>query len=254
MVGAQLHPGVWATLRAYAIGAFTNNLLPTSFGGDAVRAWIVARKGAPLARALTSVVTDRATAFVCLIPLAWIGVAVAGDVPGELVGALAAGTGATALGGASGVVLLRRRGLGRLLPERLRPWAGQVARTLRAYGRDGGLLVRIFVLGVVFQMIMVTAFWALNEALGLSLDPALLAVVLALVLLASLMPISIAGFGVREGAFVALLAEVGTPASDAVLLSLLSVAAIAIASLPGGVALALGDQRPEIPAGALENA
>lgn len=253
LLGAQLHPTPWATLRAYAIGAFSNNLLPTSFGGDAVRAWIVGRRGAPLVRALTSVVSDRGSAFVCLIPLAWLGVIVAGDVPGELVALLAAATAFTALGGVIGLVMLRRRGLGRLLPDRLRPWAAEVAGTLRAYLRDGGLLIRILALGLVFQTIMITAFWALNEALGLSLEPSVLAVVLALVLLASLIPISIAGFGVREGAFVALLAEVGTPASDAVLLSLLSVAAIAIASLPGGVALALGGERPEIPTGALEH-
>jgi uncharacterized membrane protein YbhN (UPF0104 family) len=31
------------TLRAYWIGIFSNNFLPTGFGGDVVRAWLVAR-------------------------------------------------------------------------------------------------------------------------------------------------------------------------------------------------------------------
>ena len=35
-----------AALRAYLAGAFANNLLPTGFGGDALRAWIVARRRA----------------------------------------------------------------------------------------------------------------------------------------------------------------------------------------------------------------
>jgi uncharacterized membrane protein YbhN (UPF0104 family) len=253
--GSGLHPRLRESVRAYAIGAFANNLLPTSFGGDAVRAWIVARRGAPLARALTSVATDRVSAFFCLIPLGWLGVAIAGDgVPGELVALFAAATAVAMAGGVVAVVVLRRRGLGRLLPERLRPWAAEVAATLRGYGRDRPLQVRVTVLGLAFQACMVAAFWALSEALGLGIEVGVLAVVLPLVLMAMLMPISIAGFGVREGAFVALLAEVGTPTSDAVLLSLLTVAAISIASLPGGVALALGRERPDLAREPLEAA
>jgi glycosyltransferase 2 family protein len=253
--GAELYPRLRESVRAYAIGAFSNNLLPTSFGGDAVRAWIVARRGAPLARALTSVAADRVSAFYCLIPLGWIGVAVGGDeIPGELVALFAAATAVAALGGVVAVVILRRRGLGRILPERLRPWAAEVARTLRGYGHNRGLQVRVTVLGLAFQGCMVAAFWSLSEALGLGLDPGLLAVVLPLVLMAMLMPISIAGFGVREGAFVALLAEAGTPASDAVLLSLLTVAAISIASLPGGVAMLLRQERPDVSPESLEAA
>ena len=253
--GSELYPRLRDSVRAYAIGAFSNNLLPTSFGGDAVRAWIVARRGPPLARALTSVAIERVTAFYCLIPLGWVGVAVAGDeVPGELVALFAAATAAAILAGLVGLVILRRRGLGRLLPERLRPWAAEVARTLRGYGHNRGLQVRVTVLGLAFQCCMVSAFWTLSEALGLGLDPGLLAVVLPLVLIAMLVPVSIAGFGVREGALVALLAETGTPASDAVLLSLLTVAAISIASLPGGIALILGHERPDVSSEGLEAA
>ncbi len=72
----------------------------------------------------------------------------------------------------------------------------------------------------------------------------MLAVVIPLVLIATLLPISIAGFGVREGTFVALLGEVGVSAGDATLLSLLSAAALALASLPGGLALVVGGARP----------
>jgi glycosyltransferase 2 family protein len=231
--------------RAYAIGAFANNLLPSGFGGDAVRAWLVARSGPPLARALTSVITDRSLAFLCLIPVAWLGVAAApGEIPGGLVGLLAAATAAAGLGGAAALAVLRRRGLGRLLPELLRPWATEVAGTLRSYGRDRVLITRVVGLGFVFQAMMVTAFWLLSVSLGLGLDLPLFAVILPLVLLPMVVPISIAGFGVREGAFVALLAEVGVPASDAVLLSLFTVAAVAVASLPGGLAMLVRHERP----------
>jgi hypothetical protein len=86
---------------------------------------------------------------------------------------------------------------------------------------------------------MVLASWILARAIDLDLSFSLLAVVSPLVIVATLIPISIAGFGVREGGYVALLATAGVSAPDATLLSLLSVATLAIATLPGAVALLL---------------
>ena len=86
---------------------------------------------------------------------------------------------------------------------------------------------------------MVLASWLLARAIELDVSYTLLAVVMPLVLVATLVPISIAGFGVREGGYVALLAEAGISAGDATLFSLLNVAALAIATLPGAFALLL---------------
>jgi hypothetical protein len=148
--------------------------------------------------------------------------------------------------------MLRHRRLAKILPERLRPWASEIARVLRAYGADRALLVRVVLLGVVFQAMTVAALWMLAETIRLDVAVAVLAVVMPLVLISTLAPISIAGFGVREGSFVVLLAEVGVSSGPATLLSLLSVAAMAIASLPGGVALLLRHERPEVPPEVLE--
>jgi uncharacterized membrane protein YbhN (UPF0104 family) len=243
-----------SAIRAYGIGAFANNLLPTGFGGDAVRAWLVARRGRPLVRSLTSVAVDRATALACLLILAWVGVAISPDsIPTGLTVLLGAATLIGSLGAIAMIAALRRRGLGRFLPEPLRPWTREVAETLRGYGRDRGLTVRAAVLGLAFQASIITATWMLAKALGLRLDPPILAVVVPLVLIATLVPISIAGFGVREAAFVGLLGEVGTSSADAVVLSLMAVTSLAIASLPGGLALVLGHVHLETPHEVLED-
>jgi len=250
---ARLPAKLRTSLQAYGVGAFATNFLP-GVAGDAVRAWLVARSGKPLARALTSVGADRASSLACLLLLGWIGVLIApGTVPGELVALLGAASGAALLGAVVAIVVLRRRGLGRLLPDALRPWAREVAEVLRGYGRDRELQLQALGLGLAFQAIMVAAFWTLSEALGLSIEPEVLAVVLPLVLLATLVPVSVAGFGVREGAFVVLLAEVGVPSSEAILLSLLSVPMIWIGSAPGGLALLLRHERLESPHEVLED-
>jgi uncharacterized protein (TIRG00374 family) len=226
-------------LRAYLIGMFSNNLLPSGYGGDAVRAWVVAGIGKPLARSLTSVAVDRISALVCLIALAWLAVAIkAGEVPDEIVLLLAMATILAAIAGLAGLIVTRKRGLGRFLPDAVRPYTSEVAEVLRSYERDGGLIAAVVGLGLAYQVTVLVAFWLIAEGLGLDLDPAILAIVVPPVLLAALLPISLAGFGVREGAFVVLLAEFGISAADATLLSILAVVGVTIASLPGGVAVA----------------
>jgi len=229
------------TLRAYGIGIFSNNFLPTGFGGDLVRAWLVARSGRPLARAFTSVLVDRAAGLVGLFLLGWLGIVVlTGDIPGDLVTPFVIATGAGVVAAGIAVAILRRRGLGRFLPPALRPWASEVAATLRAYGRDRGVQAEALLLSLGFQALMVTSTWMLAKSLQLDISVAVLAVVLPLVLIATLLPVSVAGFGVREGAYVVLLGEAGVSASDATLLSLFSVATLAIASLPGGIGIVMG--------------
>jgi hypothetical protein len=71
-------------------------------------------------------------------------------------------------------------------------------------------------------------------------------VALALVTVATLVPISIGGFGVREGTYVLLLGGASIGATDATLISVLSVAALFIASLPGAFMLARGGLAPAL--------
>jgi glycosyltransferase 2 family protein len=236
--GARLEVSAWQSARAYAIGLFANNFLPTSFGGDAARALLVARGGPALARSLTSVLVDRASAIGCLLLVGLAGLAVSpGSVPGDLALTLGAVCGLAAVAVLVAVLALRARRLRRLLPERLRPWAREVRATLLAYGADRRLLVEVLALGVAYQALAVASAWMLARALELDLDFALLAVILPLVLVATLFPVSIAGFGVREAGFVVLLGTAGVSAADATLLSLLTVVAIALASSPGAIAL-----------------
>jgi uncharacterized membrane protein YbhN (UPF0104 family) len=189
------------------------------------------------------VLVDRVVALVSLFVLGWLGLLLLPvDVPEELVTPFAIATGVGAVWGIVTVAVLRRRGLSRFLPPVMRPWVSEVAATLRAYGRDHGVQGEALVLSLVFQTLMVFSTWMLARALDLDISPVAFAVVIPLVLIVTVVPISVAGFGVREGAYVVLLGELGVSASDATLLSLFTVVALAIASLPGGIAIAVGRQ------------
>jgi glycosyltransferase 2 family protein len=218
---------------------FANNFLPTGFGGDAARVLMIARAGASTGRAVASVIVDRATALACLVLLAWLAAAVApDDVPRSLLGTLAI---ATASGVVTAAVLALVIGRGRPRRVKEEAWAA-IGGPKRA---RSVLLVTTF--GLLYQGLMVLAAWILARSIDLNLSFALLAVVTPLVIMATLFPISIAGFGIHEGTYIALLAETGVSASDAALFSLLNVAALAIATLPGAFALLLsGDRRARV--------
>jgi uncharacterized membrane protein YbhN (UPF0104 family) len=228
-------------VRAYLIGTFTTNFLPSQVGGDVTRAWVASGRGTRL-RALTTVVFDRATALACLIAVGWIAYATNTEaVPGQLVAALAAATAALAVVVAVAVVVFRGGWLARFVPTRLKS-PGREVRAASIACASWPVLRRTLLIGLGFQGLVVLAAWLVARSLDLSIALAPLAVSLAPVLMVAVLPISIGGLGVRESAYVVLLGYAGLSSTDAALFSLVAAAAFALASLPGALALL---KRPE---------
>lgn len=261
---AEIHRRFALVLRAFFVGTFTNNFLPTGFGGDGVRALMIARPDHSFSLAFGSVLIDRASGLGCLLTLAWLVYPLApSTVPSPLVATLGAITAGFAAFLLAAVYLLKR---GRRLAYRVsgdwlrRAVANVAAATLKALG-SWRVVARTTALGLVVQATTVGAVWLLARVIGLHLSVALVAVVVPIALVATLVPVSIAGLGVREGSFVILLAQADVDTSDATLLSLMMFVAAVFASLPGAVYLlaphagtrrskslaTAGDPRPEAP-------
>jgi len=228
---------------AYLVGTFTTNFLPTQIGGDVTRALIAAERGTRM-RSATTVVLDRASALACMLVVGWVLVASnPAGVPGQLFAALAAASGAFALACLVIAVLFRRRTVGRFVPARLRPAAAEVRAALAACVTRS-VLGRTLLIGLGFQGLVYLAAWLVARSISLGVPVSVLGAVLAPVLILATAPVSIGGFGVREGSFVLLLGYAGVSATNATLFSLLSAAAFALASLPGALVLLRRAPRP----------
>ena len=240
--------------RAYMIGAFTTNFLPSQLGGDVTRAWIAGGPGAR-SRALATVAIDRATLFGCLIVAGWVVYAAdPAPVPHELVAALAAASAALALAGVLAVVVaLGGARLRHRLPETVQGPAGDIGEALRGCA-NAALLLKTTLIGLVYQALILCAVWLLAQSIDVDVAFSVLAVTLPPVLILTTLPISIGGFGVREAGFVVLLGRAGVAATDATLVSLLIAAAFALASLPGGVLLLLSSARGSVAAAQADQA
>ena len=228
--------GGWGRYLAYCyIGMLFNLVLPTSVGGDVVRAWYLANQqgAAPAAgrrtAALLSVLADRVNGVLVLVALTVVAAACC-PVPLKpwIVGTVAA---AAAGAAAAAACLPLAPRLQRLLPGNAR--LQRLADGTRLYLRHRRVMAWVTLLSLVVQVANVVVVWLAGEALGLPVPPLFYGVLVPLVTLLTLLPVSVNGMGLREVGTVALLAPLGVDPASAVTLSLLVFAVFTAASLSG---------------------
>jgi glycosyltransferase 2 family protein len=207
------------------VGQFFNQTLPSAIGGDAVRAVLAAKRGLTAGQAASGVILDRGFALIVLVALMALAAPI---LPAREAAWLAGLALATLAALAIGLVLAER--VRKFLPAwRARDWAYSVADGLRAIlARPRLLLASLAVhLGVI------ATFWALAQALDVPASFVLCMAAVPPVVLLSTLPISLAGWGVREGAAVYVFGLAGIAAADALALSIaFGLAQIAV-GLPG---------------------
>jgi uncharacterized membrane protein YbhN (UPF0104 family) len=140
------------------------------------------------------------------------------------------------------------------LPARLRAALADTAAAAPSYLGRPGALTLVAVISVAFQLLAGVGAWLNLWATGarLPLAPTILAAAIAGV--AGMLPITLNGWGVREGIFVALLTPFGAAPGAILAGALLGRGLNLLATLPGGVLLMLegrADVAPPAPSGKL---
>lgn len=235
-IGAPL--SVLKSIQLFYIGSFFSQILPSSVGGDAVRIYKAYREGIGLRGSVNGVLLERAVTVVALVLLVDL-------TQPWFMSRVDEATMTLILPGIVLVTLVTAAGLGFLmlldrLPEGLRRW-----RLVRGLGNLGIDARRVFlsvknlvvVLGYgIFTHINIS-FFVYLLAMALSLDVTWLdcLVLVPPVLLVMTLPISIAGWGVRETAMVAAFGLVGVPEGGAAVLGFLMGLVGMVTAAPGGI-------------------
>jgi len=227
------------------VGIFFSQVLPTSIGGDAVRILYAGRRGLPYGRAFSGVMLERAGGLLALVLMVaggalWLGERI--DPPLLRLALIAALPGLLVV--LATLCCLDLMPLPRGLLRVARPFFALAADARKVLLAPLGSLV-LLGLSVLSHLLTVGAVFVLALGLGLRLDfTAALAAVPAIVLI-TFIPLSFAGWGLREGAAAVMLGFVGLAADEAVALSVLLGVATLIAGLPGlAFWLAGGRRRP----------
>jgi uncharacterized membrane protein YbhN (UPF0104 family) len=230
-------PGLGSLTKLLFVGLFFNQVLPTGIGGDAVRAWRCRRLGVDLGAAVRSVLLDRASGYVVMVALYAASLPALLRVlsdPGERAGMI--GVLGMALSGLLALPLMDRLPLPVWL-LRLRVFAalGELSRETRRLVAHPGRCVAVLGLSVVTVGLAVLTYMLVGDSLGIPLSFATWLSVIPPVGLIQLLPISLAGWGVREAGMVVVLAGFGVPAEAALAISVLTGLISLATGLPGGL-------------------
>jgi hypothetical protein len=237
--GQGVELGLEGALRYSWIGLFFTNVLPTGFGGDAVRAWIAGKRVGGLSRVTASVLMDRLVAVWALVAVGAVAVLFEySRLPHVAIVACLLSVAAVILGSLVVLVPAPARALSRATARwpRVSGPIERVGEGLASYAGRRDLLAQAFAISLVAQACVVLAAYMLARALGLHVGVSLLAACIPVALLATATPTNINGLGVREAVFRVLLVPAGVAPAKAVAFSLMTVMAAAIVSLPGAVA------------------
>jgi uncharacterized membrane protein YbhN (UPF0104 family) len=223
------------TLDVAFIGAFFSQTLISFLGGDAMRIWRITRSNVSLGVATKGVALDRAAGLAGALVLVMLTLPFLFDVlqePAMRRGLLVAVSGCVA-----GLALLLAVGHtpAALRQIKLFQWVSELAQAAVSIVRSAKRLALLLTLSMLVHLLNVVVLFVL--AVGLSVDITLWHSLLLIppVLLLSMLPISVAGWGVREGAMIVALGQIGVRSDQSVAVSVgFGLSLIAI-SLPGAI-------------------
>ena len=231
-------------MRFNLIGAFFNQTLPSSIGGDAVRLWLVARGGAGWRAATYSIFVDRAVglialAIVIVASLPW-SYQLISDAHGR--SALLLVDFAALAAGASFLIL------GILPWPWLKRWWGthhvracaEIANRV-IFSRDRG--PKIVTLSLLVHVLTVVIAWCVVQSIAAPVVFGQVFQLIPPVMLITMLPISIAGWGVREATMGLAFGYAGLMANEGVNVSLLFGAVSFIVGAIGGLVWILSPEK-----------
>lgn len=218
----------------YYLATFLNQVLPGGVAGDVSRAWRHARE-ADARASVQAVAFERLSGLIVMSVVAGASaLLLVGDVTARARAALLLLVAALIVWGiAAGVRLRARPGASRLVVD-LR----------RALVEERALLVQLGTSAAVVGS-YVLVFVMASRAVRLDASGLLLAMLAGPVLMTMLVPLTIAGWGLREAAAGALWSAAGMTASDGVAVAVAYGLLVLLSSLPGAVVLIVSLLRRE---------
>jgi len=218
-------------VQSYFKGTFFNQVLPSSIGGDAVRIIDLTREGYDKKDALYGVFVDRVVGLVGLLVLNLAATLIFfGTFERDFSLLIILIT----LSGISGFALLFQlhrltfleniKGLNLFV---------RLANRLNSLYASRMLLIKHISISVVVHLFSVLTMYGLSLALGLDLSFQTLLIAVPPVFLLTIVPISLAGWGVREGAMIGIFMLVGADQTKVLAMSILYGLLLILSALPG---------------------
>jgi uncharacterized protein (TIRG00374 family) len=258
----------WASVKLYFLGWFYNNFMPSSVGGDLIRAWYVTRHTDKKFQAVLSVFVDRIIGLSSTLIIAVFFYSIflwgqaskiftSGEKKTGLLKSIAEHKSylfwlLVVIAALFCVILLHRRGRAILQ----KAWSSLRNHSLRMikklkdaiilYCRKPLVILQAFGLTVFLQLLTITGFWFLGTNLGIEASIKYYYVFFTLTWVLGAVPVSIGGAVVVEGLLAYMFIHIaGVQAEAALALALCQRIVWMLASLPGAAIHLMGAHLPK---------
>jgi uncharacterized protein (TIRG00374 family) len=237
--------GLGRLLLVYFQGAFFNLFLPSLIGGDIFRGYALYKITRGHDAAVASILVDRLSGFAALMGIALVALAIAQqDIQDPQVTVMIL---AVALLFAAVVLVIQNPRLSALASRllailrlgRYRSRLQGMVESLQRYRQHRAALGRALLLSVLLQTLIIVTYYFIGRSLDLGVPLACFFLYVPLITALAMLPVSVAGLGVRESGVVYFFGKVGVDGGTALAMSLIWFSLSALVSSLGGLALLL---------------
>ena len=238
------HVPLARTSQIALCGFFVEQVAFGFVGGDAMRLWLLHRTELPFRKAVEALVIDRGVGFAALLLLVLAGLPGFLDLVPSFGQPIIFIVGISALAVAGSILLFLLVGRTRYRGHSLRV---EIVKLCLAVVRNANVrrcFLLVFALACLTHLMNVLVFFVVGQNLGLPVLPAQWFFIVPPALLFSMIPISAGGWGLREGVLIFALGELGIPAEEAIVPSLIFGLGILLVTLPGALVW-LANRKPD---------
>jgi len=223
-----------AALRIYYISVFFSCCLPGAVAGDVVRVWLCRGEDIPMPITIHSVIIDRVMALGALMLMVVATLPMLGNAVGFNTSILLP---LILLAGIFGLWLLFRidRWLAPVKHIRMVHWLLYFVSSLRLILTRPSIAIISLASALLGHIVYCAAVYVLARSLSIDITLLQCIMVMPPVLLATTLPISIGGWGVREAGTVGMLALIGIAKGPALMLSIQVGIIYMLTSLPASI-------------------
>ena len=240
--------GTAQAFRYNMIGAFFNQTLPSSIGGDAMRLWLVKQTGAGWRNATYSVLVDRAIGLIALAVIVIASLPWSYDLVANHRGRIALLLiDVGAIGAGLGFLLLAHipwKWLTTFWPTKHVHACSVIANRVIFNRRSGP---KIAVLSLTIHVMAVVIAWCAVRSISAPAAFEQLFMLVPPIMLITMLPISIAGWGVREATMMVAFGYAGLAQTDGTIVSLIFGASSFVVGAIGGLVWILSAEKAKAP-------
>lgn len=215
-------------LKIYYTGCFFNNFLPSTIGGDAVKAYYLYRRGGGLHSSMASVFMDRYIGLAALVMIGAVSFVSGMNLikqtfivwfyPITIIGFIVAS-----------IILFRTK------------WAMFFKQTrmfyesISQYRGMKDVVADCFAISIAVQVLTVLSVYLISRSIQSGVGMLECGIFIPLINIITLVPVSVSGVGIREGAFVYLFGLTGLKTEESITISLVWFITVAAVNMVGGL-------------------